>query len=261
MPFSIEPIKAFKDNYIWAVICPNKKIIWVVDPGDSAPVIKFIEENNFVLKGILITHHHYDHCDGLEILRAKYNVSVYAPIHPKIQATDTAKEGDEIFLPEHKLKFTVLEIPGHTLDHIAYYCEHGNFIFCGDTLFSAGCGRVFEGTYEQMYNSLMRIAELPEETNIYCTHEYTLENLKFAKKVDPENIDIDSYTIQVIDCMNKQKPSLPSNLLLEKKVNPFLRTAKPSVLEFCKANTNNAICNSVQAFSFLRELKNNFKAT
>ena len=204
MSFFIEPLRAFKDNYIWAMVLSENKSV--------------------CLKGILITHHHYDHCDGLATLREKYNVVAYGPEHESISATNIVKEGDNIFLPDFNFSLKVLAVPGHTLDHIVYYCESENFVFCGDTLFSAGCGKVFEGTFEQMYHSLMKLENLPGAAKVYCGHEYTLSNLKFAKHVDSNNRRIDQYTAWVMKQLDNNKPTLPSTIFLEKEVTQIVVT-------------------------------------
>lgn len=259
MSFSIHSIKSFNDNYIWALVNFDSKVLWIVDPGDSAPVIEFIEKNNLKLIGALITHHHYDHCDGLDILSKKYDIIIYGPAHASIKATHIVKDEEMINLFGLDLIFKVLGIPGHTLEHVAYYCASDNFIFCGDTLFSAGCGRVFEGTFEQMHDSLSKLSSLPNYTKIYCAHEYTLSNLKFAKYVEPDNQDIDEYVLYVKECIESSKPSLPSNIFIEKKVNPFLRTEEVSIINNLKANLNIDLIDSVHVFSELRILKDSFK--
>ena len=256
MAITIYPIKAFNDNYIWAIVNADSKMLWVVDPGDAIPVIEFVQNNNLSLKGILITHHHADHCGGVSVLKEKYDSVVYGPAHPSILATDIVYDGEKIFLPDFNLTLNVLGIPGHTLEHVAYYCASDHFLFCGDTLFSAGCGRIFEGTFEQMYNSLKKLSYLPGETKIYCGHEYTLANLMFAKQVEPDNKYVDLYISHVKNCVKNNEPSLPSNIQLEKKVNPFLRTGSKSIINHLKLNG----ADPVSIFTELRKLKNTFKS-
>ncbi|MBP9726293.1 MAG: hydroxyacylglutathione hydrolase [Gammaproteobacteria bacterium] len=253
----IEPIEAFNDNYIWAMIDADKKTTWVVDPGDANPVLEFCIHHNYQLVGILVTHHHYDHCGGVKLLREKFNIPVYGPKHDSIHATHTVQDAEIIFLPECNLHFKILFIPGHTLEHVAFYCEEENLLFCGDTLFSAGCGRIFEGTPQQMYDSLTKLANLPDNTKIYCGHEYTLPNLKFAKLVEPDNSDIDDYLTQTTHYRTEGQPSLPSILGLEKKVNPFLRAAIPAVIESAEHRIGKPIYNTVEVFATIREWKNN----
>lgn len=258
LPIYIEPIKAFVDNYIWALINPDNKTIWVVDPGDANPVIEFIKKNNLRLCGILITHHHYDHCDGVKLLLEQYSIPVYGPEHVDIFATHVVHEEEEIFLAECGLRFKVLSIPGHTLEHVAYYCEKQQFIFCGDTLFSAGCGRIFEGTPQQMYDSLMKIAALPDETKVYCTHEYTFANLQFAKQVEPQNSDIITYIDQVQACRDANQPSLPSTIGIEKKINPFLRSKIKEVINMAENRARRKLKTPLDVFVEIRTWKNNF---
>ena len=253
----IEPIKAFNDNYIWAIIDSDKKTTWVVDPGDANSVLEFCTHHNYQLAGILVTHHHHDHCGGVKLLREKFNIPVYGPTHDAILTTHAIHDKAIIFLPECNLHFKILFIPGHTLEHVAFYCAEENLLFCGDTLFSAGCGRIFEGTPQQMYDSLIKLAALPDETKIYCGHEYTLSNLKFSKLVEPDNSDIDDYIAKVVDYHSKENPSLPSTMALERKVNPFLRVTTPTVIKSAEHKTGKSIKNPVEVFSIIREWKNN----
>lgn len=252
----IEPIKAFTDNYIWAIVNDDNKTVWMVDPGDAEPVIAYLQAKKLRLCGILITHHHHDHCGGVQVLRERYVIPVYGPKHSDILATAVVEEGQQVFLPECHLFFEVFAIPGHTLEHVAYYCASDKILFCGDTLFSAGCGRVFEGTAEQMTASLMKLAALPDDTLIYCAHEYTLKNLQFAKTVEPNNSDIDLR----LDCVKglAGKPSVPTPLALEKKINPFLRAHVPAVIAAAENRAQKSLEDPVNVFSFIREWKNNF---
>ena len=182
----IEPIEAFTDNYIWLVTTNEGSI--AIDPGESSNTINFLEKNQLDLKAILITHHHFDHTGGIDDLVSYSPVNVYGPFNNDIASIDKKlKDGDKINVIG--IEFEIIEIPGHTLDHIAFYSENNGspILFCGDTLFAGGCGRVFEGTFDQMYESLNKLKILPENTNIYCGHEYTLSNLKFAKEAEPFN--------------------------------------------------------------------------
>ena len=185
---AIEPIPAFTDNYIWCLHDGTEA--WVVDPGDAAPVIDFIESHHLHLQGILITHHHPDHIGGIGVLCERFAIAtIYGPDNPAIAGiTDVLREGDVITVLDQQ--FTVLEVPGHTLDHIAYLSTQMQppALFCGDTLFAAGCGRLFEGSPEQMFTSLSKFKKLAPETRIYCTHEYTQANLRFAQAVEPDNL-------------------------------------------------------------------------
>ena len=195
---NIEPIKAFDDNYIWLMTTNEGSI--VVDPGENINLLKVIEKKNIKLDAILVTHHHYDHTGGIEELLTKYpNLKVYGPNNNVDLIKSRLVDGE--LLNVIGVDFEVIEIPGHTLDHIAYYANINNspLLFCGDTLFAGGCGRVFEGTFDQMYESLMKLKKLPQNTRIYCGHEYTINNLKFAKAVEPDNIDLIARYNDAID--------------------------------------------------------------
>ncbi len=253
---NIEPIKAFTDNYIWAIVNKSNKSLWIVDPGEAKPVIEYIKAQDLNLCGILITHHHYDHCGGVAELQKKYSIPVYGPKHSDILATHLVADKQKIFLPECNLSFEVLAIPGHTLEHIAYYCETEHLLFCGDTLFSAGCGRVFEGTQQQMVDSLQTLASLPDDTLVYCAHEYTLKNLQFAQLVEPQNEDSARQLAFVRGL--EGKPSIPTTLALEKKMNPFLRTHVATVIAAAEAEAGKPLDEAVNVFSAIRAWKNNF---
>jgi hydroxyacylglutathione hydrolase len=253
---NIESIKAFTDNYIWAIVNETNKSLWVIDPGEAKPVIEYIKDHHLNLCGILITHHHHDHCGGVAELQSKYAIPVYGPKHSDILVTHVVTDKQTIFLPECDLSFEVLAIPGHTLEHIAYYYAEKHLLFCGDTLFSAGCGRVFEGTQQQMVDSLQILASLPDDTLVYCAHEYTLKNLQFAKQVEPQNEDIARQLTFVRSL--EGRPSVPTTLALEKKINPFLRTHVATVIAAAEAEVGKPLDEAVNVFSAIREWKNNF---
>lgn len=248
----IIPISAFQDNYIWAIVQGNEA--WIVDPGDALPVIQYLEKEALTLSGILLTHHHADHCGGVsKLLEKTSNIPVIGPNNPSIHTiTNTVKEGDVVFCGS--LSFTVLEIPGHTLDHIAFYSP--GLLFCGDTLFSAGCGRLFEGTPAMMYASLMKIKHLPENTAIYCGHEYTLANLRFAAQIEPSNEDITIKLAEVDLLRQKNSCTLPSSLQIEKAINPFLRCDQSTVMTAAQIFAEEPITNVVEIFSVIRSWKN-----
>jgi hydroxyacylglutathione hydrolase len=218
----IQSIKAFSDNYIWLVSTNEGNL--VIDPGDSQPVIDFLSQKNITLTDILLTHHHYDHVGGVAGLKKNMLGYVYGPNNPQIEGVNNHLIEGNIF-KSCGLNFEVIEIPGHTLDHIAYFINGPKqpVLFCGDTLFSGGCGRVFEGTYDQMYESLMKLRQLPENTLVYCGHEYTLNNLKFAEAVEPNNQAILSYIATCEEKLKKFQTTLPSNIKLELQINPFMR--------------------------------------
>ncbi len=252
----IDAISAFNDNYIWALVNAAQKTVCVVDPGEAEPVIAYLNEQNLELSGILITHHHQDHCGGVRGLLQYKAVPVYGPQHSDIAATHFVKDKEIIYLSECGVSFRVLAIPGHTLEHVAYYSEQHEWLFSGDTLFSAGCGRVFEGTMSQMYASLQSLAYLPGTTRLYCGHEYTLKNLAFAKHIEPHNEDIAEHIrfVQALD----DKPSLPSTLAQEKKINPFLRAQVEAVHTAAEAYTGKKLSEAVDVFAAIRRCKDRF---
>ncbi|MGU9816387.1 hydroxyacylglutathione hydrolase [Pseudomonas sp. Larv2_ips] len=252
----ISALPAFTDNYIWLLQDPHTQRCAVVDPGDATPVLAWLKQNpQWALSDILITHHHHDHVGGVEQLKRVTNAKVYGPANENIPARDVAlQDNDRINVLG--LDFDVYSVPGHTLGHIAFY--HQGLLFCGDTLFAAGCGRLFEGTPQQMYTSLERLAALPAETLVYCTHEYTQSNLKFAQAVEPDNGDIAERVEQVKQLRARGEMTLPSNLALEKRTNPFLRTAETSVKQ--KADERNGRDNraGAEVFASLRAWKDKF---
>lgn len=253
---SIAPIKAFTDNYIWCL--HNQDYAVVVDPGDSEPVLTFCRENQLSLVAILITHHHPDHTGGIEQLCKDNNaLPVIGPRGGHIKGiTKPVAQGDAVKLPLIDCEFNVIEIPGHTLDHIGYY-GHGA-LFCGDTLFSAGCGRLFEGTAEQMHRSLQKIKHFPVATQLYCTHEYTEANLKFALTVEPQNSQLQQYQNNVAEKRRDLQPTLPTQLATQLAINPFLRCDQPSVKHTVSAQANKALANEVAVFTQLRQWKDRF---
>ena len=257
MNIKIIPIPAFQDNYIWAIINHDTQKLCVVDPGDAQPVLDFMDTHQLQLDTILITHHHHDHTGGVTSLANQFHPRIYGPNNPSINNIDTRlTDGSMIRLDTFNLDFQVLAVPGHTLDHIAYYSP--GILFCGDTLFSAGCGRVFEGTYEQMLNSLDLLADLPDETLVYCAHEYTLANLTFSQAVESNNKFISKHISDVKILRKNNHPSLPSKLNLEKKVNPFLRVREPTVKISAEQHVGSTLNTPVDVFTAIREWKNSF---
>lgn len=250
----ITPIPAFTDNYIWA-ISHNHQLI-VVDPGASAPVQRYLQDKQMQLSGILVTHWHPDHTGGIAELVRQYAVPVYGPQSEHIpDVTQVLADGDTIEVLDIQLQ--VLAVPGHTLDHLAYYSEEAESLFCGDTLFAAGCGRVFEGTAAMMLSSLEKLAKLPERTFIYCAHEYTLSNLRFALEVEPDNQALQQRLIDCEKLRAEGKVSLPSTLNEELMTNPFLRVQEESVITQA-LNQGAHSASAVDVFSCLREWKNHF---
>jgi len=257
MTLKIEPIPAFTDNYIWCLHDGGRA--WVVDPGDATPVIAFLERSSLRLEGILITHHHPDHTGGIEELRQRYApTAIYGPNNPVIAGlTRTVSEGDHI--QALGIPFEIWATPGHTLDHIAFIAQEHTppLLFCGDTLFAAGCGRLFEGTASQLYFSLRRFAQLPETTVVFCTHEYTQANLRFAITVEPANLQLQHRVQLVAQQRAHQQPTLPSTLTLELATNPFLRVQQPAVR--ASAEQHGGPCNTdIEVFAALRRWKDRF---
>lgn len=224
----IIPISAFTDNYIWLIV--NNSEAFCIDPGEAKPVISYLDEHALKLSGILLTHHHFDHVGGVkDLLNFAPASKVYGPHDKRIVGiTDYLAGGTELTIIPYKFK--VLNTPGHTSTHISFYESQFGWLFCGDTLFSAGCGRVFDGTFAELFNSLNIFKSLPNQTKIYCAHEYTKHNLCFAATIEPKNKDIQVHIANLTIC------SLPSTIGLEKKINPFLRTDLPSLQEHALQN-------------------------
>lgn len=258
MKNQLHAISAFNDNYIW--LLHNQQHAVVVDPGDATPVMATLNELGLELDAILITHHHHDHVGGIEELKQHFpKAIVYGPTLESIPKRDEAlQEGDTIELPHLHLSLKVLDIPGHTTGHIAYfgYNQDEPFIFCGDALFSGGCGRVFEGTAAQMVESLSKITALPPTTLVCCAHEYTLSNLNWALQVEPDNPDLQNYHKAVVKLRKNNQPTLPSTVGLEKKINPFLRTHIPAVQLNAAAYSQCQALDNIDVFAQLREWKN-----
>ncbi len=253
-------LPAFADNYIW-MLHDGKQAV-VVDPGDAAPVRAALDAQGLALAGILVTHHHPDHVGGLDDLRPCLHGPVYGPAREKIPGPYLAlQDGESIEMLG--LRFSVLDVPGHTAGHIAYLQQtdaetKAPLLFCGDTLFSAGCGRLFEGTPAQMKTSLDRLAALPADTQVCCTHEYTLSNLRFAAAVEPRNTARAEYEQRCRARRDAGLPTLPSSIGLERRINPFLRCDAPEVVASARAQ-GAASNETVAVFTALREWKNRFR--
>lgn len=247
----IQAIPAFDSNYIWLIINNDSASCVVVDPGDAKPVLSYLSANNLTLEGVLITHHHSDHVGGVKALVEGTKVPIVGPKGLKL-ATHDVSEGDHMQFTETGVEFEVIEVPGHTLDHIAYY--GGNMLFCGDALFSVGCGKVFEGTARQSHQSIERLARLPEQTKVYCTHEYTQANIAFAKTIDADNQSLIAYEQQVKLLREQGKPSLPTTIWMEKEVNPFMRCHDKSLAMAVDCEDQDA----AQVFSVIRDMKDRF---
>jgi hydroxyacylglutathione hydrolase len=256
MSVNVFPIKAFNDNYIWCI--HNQTHCVVVDPGDAAPVLAYCQDNQLTLSAIIITHHHWDHTGGIDELLACFpNIPVYGPQNKDIkQITTRLSEGDDLELANLGVNFSVLEVPGHTLDHIAYYGDIG--LFCGDTLFSAGCGRLFEGSPQQMFDSLAKLTALPADTAVYCTHEYTMANIAFAEAVEPNNQALMAYKHWAKQQRENNTATLPSSIQKELAVNPFLRCHSAELASNVSQNMGTTLMSEQATFASLRSWKDNF---
>lgn len=253
---SVTPIPAFSDNYIWLLRQDTTTDVAVVDPGDAKPVIEYLEREGLGLSTILVTHHHLDHTGGIPELVKRYSPRVIGPDNPKIEALDERlSDGDECRVLGRR--FSVMAVPGHTLDHIAFFADGTPpLLLCGDTLFCGGCGRLFEGSPEQMYDSLTRLAALPENTLVFAAHEYTLANLRFAQAAEPNNATRDALLRECQRARELERPTLPSTIGRERQINPFLRTSSADIRTAAAAQ---GPTDSPQAtFSTLRAWKDNF---
>lgn len=251
----IVPLSALRDNYIWALVHGGRCI--VVDPGEAAPVQTFLDDNSLSLTAILLTHHHPDHIGGVDSLTRRFPVEVYGPADARIPCvTRGVGEGDAIDIPGFADGFRVLAVPGHTETHIAYLA--GDALFCGDTLFSSGCGRLLGGTAEQLHTSLQRLAALPPQTRVFCTHEYTLANLRFALAVEPGNSDIIARQARCLALRETSHPTLPVTMGEELTHNPFLRCAQPAVHQAAEAFAGRHLSSQQEVFAALRRWKDDF---
>lgn len=252
--FEVIHIPAFKDNYIWLLRQGMHAV--VVDPGDARPVLNLLGRQGWSLSGILITHHHADHQGGIASLKQRYPVQVYGPACEPIHGLDRPLRGGEtVRIDPLGLSLQVIAVPGHTLGHLAYY--GAGCLFCGDTLFGGGCGRLFEGSVEQMADSLTRLAALPADTAVYCAHEYTEANLRFALAVEPGNRQLQHRVDEVAVTRAKGLPTIPSTMAIEKATKPFLRCTEPEVVASARLHRPEAF-DEVTVFAALREWKNHF---
>jgi len=251
----VTPVKAFKDNFIWMLHNPGSETAVAVDPGESAPVLAWLEARGLRLSAILITHKHIDHTGGVMDLQFAFpGIAVLGPANEPIRGIKVQlKEGDRPQIPGLEADFSVMEVPGHTEGHIAYYGE--GLLFCGDTLFSAGCGGIFGGTHEQMHASLQRIAALPANTLVYCAHEYTLANLGFARWVEPESTAILRREQEAQALLAQGDNTVPSKLGTELATNPFLRVEVPEVRVTAERYVGHALTDGAAVFTAIRRWK------
>lgn len=251
-------LPAFNDNYLW--LLHDGRDALVVDPGDAAPVQAALQRLGLALRGILVTHHHGDHTGGVATLRDATGATVYGPAHERIPAPYQALQGGQT-IRVLGIDWQVIDVPGHTAGHIAYYAaavDGAPLLFCGDTLFSGGCGRIFEGTPAQMLASLDRLAALPADTRVCCAHEYTLANLRFALAVEPENATLHDHLSHCQALRERGQPTLPSTMGIERAINPFLRSREPAVVRSVRSHDRATGEDEVAVFAALREWKNRF---
>lgn len=252
----ILPLPAFDDNYIW--LLKAGRSVAVIDPGDATPVLRYLALEDARLAAILLTHHHGDHVGGVAELLARHDAPVFGPGNEGIDEVSVAvRDGDSVSVPELPASFAVIGVPGHTRGHLAYF-GHGA-LFCGDTLFACGCGRLFEGTAEQMFRSLGRLAALPAETRVHCAHEYTQTNIRFALAVEPGNADLRARAERVAQLRARGEPTVPFTLAEELATNPFLRAGEAEVAASAGRWRGGALEQPVEVFAALREWRNGFR--
>jgi hydroxyacylglutathione hydrolase len=263
---AIVPVPAFSDNYIWLLLDCDRRRAAVVDPGDAAPVLAALGERGLQLAAVLVTHHHADHVGGLRALRDAFpDAVVHGPRNPAIAGIDRRYgAGDTLELEGFDVRFRVIEVPGHTLDHIAWFAESVGadprpVLFCGDTLFAGGCGRLFEGTAAQMLASLRRLEALPDATLVHCAHEYTASNLRFALAVEPGNAALAERDRRVALLRAGGHPTVPSTLAEERATNPFLRSAAPDIQRAAQGRLGRPASDDVEVFAALRGWKDVYR--
>lgn len=251
-------VPAFSDNYLWLFHRAGEREAYIVDPGDATPVLAALDHHQLTLAGIVITHHHPDHTGGIDSLLSRYQVPVYGPAVGSVPQVDHPLKQDDVLTLGNGLRFDIFEVPGHTLDHIAYYNAEAEILFCGDTLFAGGCGRLFEGTPEQMYRSLQKLARLPGDTRVYCAHEYTLANLRFAKAVEGDNEALAKRIQQDTEQRQRQLPTVPSTIALENATNPFMRSHVAAVIDSARRHSGTSLESPAQVLGAVRAWKDRF---
>lgn len=256
---SILTVPAFDDNYLW--IIHDSRHAVAIDPGDATPILAALQANQLELSAILLTHHHADHIGGVPALLAHRQVPVFGPSNDHIASvTQKLQQGQRITVPDLELELDVIEVPGHTRGHIAYYAAGQHWLFCGDTLFAGGCGRLFEGTPSQMLASLDKLAALPDDTAVYCAHEYTMSNLRFAREVEPENQALLTRIRAEQEKRDQGIPTVPTRIQLERQTNPFLRVREASVrTRLVAAGKISENQDDASNFGALREWKNHYR--
>lgn len=258
LSLQVSAIPAFTDNYVWLIHDDHHAA--VVDPGDATPVLAALQAGNLRLDAILLTHHHADHVGGVSDLLQKFDVPVYGPANENIAGISIKlTQDDQVVLAAPHITLSVIDVPGHTAGHIAYYAPQQHWLFCGDTLFAGGCGRLFEGTAAQMTASLAKLSALPDITSVYCAHEYTLSNLRFALAADPDNIELQQRFSLEEQRRARGEATVPSLLGMEKSTNPFLRYRETALIDHLIASDRLQSRDPVAAFAALREWKNTFR--
>jgi hydroxyacylglutathione hydrolase len=248
-------LRAFADNYIWTIRDATHAV--VVDPGDAQPVLDYLASEKLQLAAILNTHHHADHVGGNAALLARHPAPVYGPRDERIpEVSVRLADGERFTLPHFNIGMETLEIPGHTRSHVAFFGD--GMLFCGDTLFAAGCGRLFEGTPRQMYDSLTRLSRLPDDTRVYCGHEYTLSNIRFARVAEPDNSRLPELESRMQALRDRDQSTLPSTIGQEKATNPFLRVGEPGIISSASARAEKKLSDPVSVLAAIRDWKNNF---
>ncbi len=254
----VSAVPAFADNYLWLVHDGRHAV--VVDPGDAAPIEAALSAGHLTLSAILLTHHHGDHAGGVAELLRRRDIPVYGPAKETIAGvTHRVSEGDRVQLAEPAITLSVLDVPGHTAGHVAYVDHAHGWLFCGDTLFAGGCGRLFEGTAEQMTQSLGKLSALPDATKVYCAHEYTVSNLRFAVAADPDNAAVAERLRQAQAMRERGECTVPSTVGEEKQTNPFLRYREPGIVRSLRSQAHLGSDDPVAAFAALRAWKNTFR--